>query len=398
MPSFPDLPEYEGVFVFRPVRSARRIILSLRLRPARNHSFILRAGLATIHHRPAFPPGGPSKADQRMNQSLFHHSVLRSLALLASLGFSFLVAAPARAGTLVEKFSTDPAADGWQASGNPALFAWDPTHQVLNVTWDSTQTNSYYYHPLGLTLTTNDGFVVQFDLTLSNAVSFGYGQELAIGLLNWNEATNADFSRTIQYPPNVSPDLVEFDYFPAYDYGGFTGPDTVTATVADHSASLAWGADYQTLASNVTYHVVLIHYPATLGISATLSTGGRVISTFPLPNNYYPTNDSGAFALDTLAVMSYSDDGYGDDIYAQGTIANLACASPLPVNAIRAVAAGQVQFTSDTNWVYTLEQSTNLQTWSPAGPVTAALGTNLTLTTTHWLPGAAFYRVRADLP
>lgn len=333
-----------------------------------------------------------------MKQFVFRKSVLRSLALLASLGFSLLAAAPVRAGTLVEKFTNNPAADGWQAWGDPDLFAWDPTNQVLDVTWDSTQPNSYYYHPLGLTLTTNDGFVVQFDLTLSNAVSIGYGQELAIGLLNWNEATNANFSRTIQYPPNVSPDIFEFDYFPAYDFGGYTGPDTVTATIADHSASLAWGADYQTLASNVTYHVVLIHYPATLGISATLSTGGQVISTFPLPSNYYPTNDSGAFALDTLAVMSYSDDGYGDDIYAQGTLANLSCASPLPVGVLRAVAAGQVSFASDPAWVYTLEQSPDFQTWSSAGPVTAATGTNLTLTATNLAPGQAFYRVRADLP
>ena len=40
---------------------------------------------------------------------------------------------------------------------------------------------------------------------------------------------------------------------------------------------------------------------------------------------------------------------------------NLAFASPLPVDLIKHAAAGQIQFTSDTNWLYTLEQIRRLQ-------------------------------------
>jgi hypothetical protein len=318
---------------------------------------------------------------------------IRSL-VLASL---FVVSAHA---TLVyEKFATDPALDGWQVFGDTNLFQWDATNHVLDVTWDSTQPNSYFYHPLGVTLTTNDSFCVQFDLQVSNAVAYGYGQQLAIGLLHWSDATNADFSRTIAYPPNISPNVFEFDFYPAVTSGDYPEPETVSASIVDADANYEWNADYQSLIPGVTYHIVLLHYANSSGISGVIYTNGQVMSVFPLVNNYYPTNDDGAFIVDTLSITSYADDGYGDeDIFAQGTIDNLSFASPLPVGLIQTLTAGQIQFSSDTNWLYTLEQSTNFQTWTPAAPVIFGNGTNLVLQATNAPAGECFYRVRADLP
>src|SRR5208283_2489182 len=99
------------------------------------------------------------------------------------------------ANTIVERFTTDPALDGWQVFGDTNLFQWDSANQNLAVTWDSSQPNSYFYHPLGLTLTTNDSFCVLFDLQVSDATAWGYGNEVAVGLLHFSDATNADFSR-----------------------------------------------------------------------------------------------------------------------------------------------------------------------------------------------------------
>ena len=84
-------------------------------------------------------------------------------------------------------------------------------------------------------------------------------------------------------------------------------------------------------------------------------------------------------------------------LLAHGTVGNLAFASPLPVGMVNVLAAGQVQFTSDTNWLYTLEQSADFQTWTAAAPASFGNGTNLLLQATN-APAAAFYRVRADLP
>jgi hypothetical protein len=94
--------------------------------------------------------------------------------------------------------------------------------------------------------------------------------------------------------------------------------------------------------------------------------------------------------------MNYADSGYGD-ILAHGSVKNLAFASPLPVGIINITTAGQVQFASDTNWVYTLWQSADLQNWSPAASVTPGNGTNLVLQATNISSVDSFYQVRADL-
>jgi len=322
---------------------------------------------------------------------------MKKVCLILALA-SLSVLPVVRASTIIENFTTDPSLDGWQVFGDTNLFQWDSTNQILDVTWDSTQPNSYFYLPLGQTLTVTNSFCVQFDLQLSNAAAYGYGQELAIGLLHWSDATNINFSRTIDYPPNISPNVFEFDYFPAFNDGGYSSPDTVTATIVDSAANYNYCADAQSFVPGVTYHVVLLHYANSINISGVIYTNGQIMSTFPEVQNYYPVNDDGSFVLDTISVTSYADDGYGDDIFAQGTVANLVFASPLPVGVINTTTAGQVQFASDPSWIYTLEQTTDFQNWSPAAPAAFGNGTNLVLQATNPPAGKAFYQVIADLP
>src|SRR5674476_1393784 len=90
---------------------------------------------------------------------------IRSLAI-ASL--FVLSAASAFAATITENFSTNPLQHGWQIFGDTNLFQWDSANQNLAVTWDSSQTNSYFYHPLGATFTKADSFCVLFDLNLTD--------------------------------------------------------------------------------------------------------------------------------------------------------------------------------------------------------------------------------------
>ena len=75
------------------------------------------------------------------------------------------------AGTvLADDFSNNPATDGWQTFGDANLFTWNGTNQDLQVTWDSSRANSYFYHPLGTIMTSNDAFSLSFDLELSAPV------------------------------------------------------------------------------------------------------------------------------------------------------------------------------------------------------------------------------------
>jgi hypothetical protein len=316
-------------------------------------------------------------------------SVMKKVCLLAIAGL-FVTSTLHASFVVHEKFATDPALDGWQVFGDTNLFQWDSTNQVLDVTWDSTQTNSYYYHLLDRTYTVADSFYVQFDLQLNDAVSFNSGQELAIGLLHFSDATDPDFSR----PNTPSPNLCEFDYFPAYTYDGTPYPSSADATVVDSGGNYFFAYDNVTLLPGGTYRVVLIHQAGAEAVSGVIYTNGQVVTT--LPSVY--DGGIGDFQLDMLSVINYADDGYGDDILAHGTVGNLAFASPLPLGFIQAPMPGQVQTLSDTNWVYTLEQSVDLQTWTPAALPVPGNGTNLVLQATNPPSDHAFYQIRADLP
>jgi hypothetical protein len=311
---------------------------------------------------------------------------IRSLALA---GLLVLTASRGGASTFIENFSTDPLQNGWQIFGGTNLFQWDSTNQVLDVTWDSSQTNSYFYLPLGKTLTKSNSFCVQFDLTLNDATAIGYF-ELAIGLCNFADATSANFSRA----NGISPNLFEFDYFP--DGPASYGP-SMDATLIDSNSLFYFAFDAtQPMTDGVTYRILLIHHAGASTVSGVITTNGQVFTA--LPNIYAGGAD--AFRLDTLSINNYTtlDDFYGDSLLAHGMVDHLAIASPLPVETIQSLAPGKVRFASDTNWLYTLEQSFDLQNWSPAAPAVFGNGTNLVLQTTNLPADKMFYRVNAELP
>jgi hypothetical protein len=192
--------------------------------------------------------------------------------------------------------------------------------------------------------------------------------------------------------------VCEFDYFPQFydSYSGNTYADSVEASMIDDSGNdLFQASAVLTLIPGGTHRIVLVHQAGAATISAEVFTNGQFVSSMPLTSAYGPF---GNFELDTFAVISYADDGYGDSILAHGSVGNLAFASPLPVSLVQTVAPGQVQFTSDTNWLYTLQQTADFQTWTPAAPTVFGNGTNLVLQAANPPTDHAFYRVCAELP
>ena len=90
-----------------------------------------------------------------------------------------------------------------------------------------------------------------------------------------------------------------------------------------------------------------------------------------LPNVYAaPITD---FRLDTLSISSYTDDGFGDSILAHGVVDNFVVTVPPPPvqNLTNTSSNGvwQAQFLSRSNWVYTLERTTDFQSWTNVSPV-----------------------------
>jgi hypothetical protein len=305
------------------------------------------------------------------------------------------------AGTvLAEDFSTNPAANGWQTFGDTNLFTWDAADHDLQVTWDSSLPNSYFYHPLGTILTSNDAFSVSFDLLLDAASTNMDGtnaMELAIGFFNLGEAVSTNFFRG---SVGGSPNVAEFDFFPG-NGAGQGGVPSEDATLIDSNSYYFFA--YADLPWNFGefYHVTINHAASTSALTAQILTNGQLYTSMPGPYNE-GTRD---FRLDTIAVINYSDKdsagyGYGpSSLTAHGRVKNfLITAAPPPVAYLWGGLTNntwQVQFWSRTNWYYTLETSSDLQAWSPLAPTLGGTGGQLTMQDTNAPRQSRYYRVSA---
>src|SRR5260370_2557754 len=90
---------------------------------------------------------------------------VRSLAF-ASLFVVFAMRSGAT--TINEDFSSNPLQNGWHIFGGTNLFQWDSTNKNLRVTWDSSQRNSYFSHPLGTILPRDANFTITLYLPLDD--------------------------------------------------------------------------------------------------------------------------------------------------------------------------------------------------------------------------------------
>lgn len=292
---------------------------------------------------------------------------------------------------LAETFSNNPAADGWRVSGDGNLFAWDSAAQQLNVTWDSSQTNSYFYHSLGTILTTNDAFSLTFDLTLSDAaVPAGlYQFEAALGFLNFAEATGPGFLRGTG---DNATNLAEFDYYPADNLGS---PASLDATIIDSAGDYTFSYDDQPLQTATQYHVILRHAAGGALLTGEILTNGGVYSALP---DFY-SDGTNSFQLDTVAVENYDGADSYSGILAHGVVRNLfVTAPPPPVGELFGQATNglwQASFWSRTNWIYTLQKTADFRSWSTAGPSVPGTGSQLQLTDPAPAGQEQFYRVSA---
>jgi hypothetical protein len=320
-----------------------------------------------------------------------------------ALALAGLIAASSgQASTLIESFSTNPLQDGWQVFGETNLFAWNSTNQNLDVTWDSSQPNSYFYHSLGTILATNDDFTLSFDLQVNVAQASGYSFELAIGFFNLAEATNADFQRSVN-----SPDLVEFDYFPDVGFG-----PTVWPIFVDTNSTFNWNgsSDYAIYApiTGDWYHIVMTYTAANLTMVTTMTnfeqtSGVTIVDPLNFTNTEYSTGiPFSDYRVDTFSISSYKDDGFGDSIYAQGVVANIVATLPPPPvqNLTGAISNGiwQAQFSSQDYFLYTLQRTGNLQIWTNVSAATPGNGATLYLSDSNAPPDKAFYRISATRP
>jgi hypothetical protein len=309
-----------------------------------------------------------------------------------------------RADTFIENFATNPSAHGWKSYGNTNLFAWNPANQNLQVTWDSSLTNSYFYRSLGTILARNDDFSLEFDLRLSdiatNAKSGPF--EIAIGFFKLAEATDPNFRRGSGVDAVHGPrDLVEFDYFTSGYYPGYGGVDpTISPTLLSSNNEFASGFTLLALTTNDLFHISISYTAAVQTLHTVLTRNGTAFG--PVDDVVLDPNFSD-FRLDSVSISSYSDvgDDY-DSVLAHGIVDNISIVTPPPpvTNFRGGFTNGnwQAQFLSRSNWFYTVERTVDFQNWTAVGAKLSGTGATLTATDTNAPPGKAYYRVRAERP
>jgi hypothetical protein len=370
-----------------------------------------------------FPFSGSALVSQSLTRSAKlaghlkdQHMKKRLFVSLASAGL-FVVLSAARAATITEDFSTNPLQKGWQVFGDTSLFGWNETNQNLEVTWDSTHPNSYFYHPLNVILTRYDDFTLEFDLRLSDIAS---GVEpgktgplqIGLGLLNLAAASSTNFMRGAY---GGAPNVAEFDYYTLgyYEDGGViypspasTVPSFIPGTEPYHYAPVFVSVFETELPTNQTVHIRLAYaggdQTAVLSVTANgvpLSQLAPLVLSDSGNSQFTPTDN---FRVDTFSISSYSSAGDPfDSVLAHGTVDNLTVTAQLqPITRLTGGPTTngfwQAQFFAHSNWLYTLERSADLHSWAPASAAAPGNDDFMTLQDTNTPSGRAFYRVHAD--
>ena len=329
------------------------------------------------------------------------------------LSAGFLVAAVLlRAATFAESFAAEPGARGWKSFGDPTLFHWNATNQNLEVIWDSSRSNSFFHLPLGTIVSKSDDFSFAFDLRMAD-IAIGtsshkpYTFEIALGLLNFQNATNTNYFRgTGQSQGYGVRNVVEFDYFPAT----VNVTPTFAPTVISSNVLVKFSDNHPLeLTPNDLFHIALSYTASNQLLKTSVTRNG-------LPYGLAPSNtlkdlsltNHPDFRVDRLAIVNYSDalqagsTQFWGSVLAHGTVDNLLLMVPdAPVVGFTGFKSNSIWrgvFTGRTNWFYALERTRDLVTWNGVSPTNGGTDGLLRLVDTNAPAGRAFYRVQALKP
>jgi len=316
------------------------------------------------------------------------------------LFLAFVPVPAAHAAVYTEDFSSAPDMRGWRTSGDSSLFSWNSTDQTLEVTWDSARPNSYYFRSLGTILGKSDDFAFQFDLRLLS-IQPGVNPakpwtfEIAVGLLQLASASDATFSRGTGQD---SPNLVEWDYFPAADIIEATVSPVIVSSNSQFIPGFSFPLE---MPANDLFRVALAYTASNQTLVTTMTRNGAPfgpIQTVRLTGSFTD------FRVDAFSISSYNDAG-GElgSILARGEIDNVVVTIPSPP--LERLEMGitnglmRVRFAGRTNWIYTLERSTDLTNFASVQPGILPASTNVVLEDAFLAAVTnRFYRVRADRP
>jgi hypothetical protein len=324
---------------------------------------------------------------------------------------AMVAAAGLRAATIAEDFSTDPLRRGWGIFGDTNLFHWNATNQNLEVTWDSSHTNSYFQLSLGTILSKSDDFTLAFDLRMSDmAIGTSTNKpdtfEIAIGFLNSMSSTNTNYFRgtgasSIYGVRNA----VEFDYFPPTALI----EATFAPTVISSNIAFKFSDNRLLLTTNDLFQITMAYAASNQVFKTAVTRNGAPFGNAP-DNTLKDISLVGHpdFRVDRVAIINYSDalqtgsTQFWGSIRAHGVVDNLrVTVSDPPVSELVGVKSNttwRTTFVTRSNWSYALERSSDFLAWNVVSPTNGGTGSTFLLQDTNMPSDGAFYRVKAMRP
>jgi hypothetical protein len=280
--------------------------------------------------------------------------------------------------------------------GDPALF--EAQGNGISAHWESARTNSFFYFPLGLTLTREDAFSFEFDINLAE-IAIGttpdkpYTFEIAAGLINTTNAFDPELFRGSGVnTEHGARNLIEWTYFPDSGFGA-----TVSPTVATAANQIAFSDNHPVeLTPGVNYHFEISFSPEDQVLRSTMRSGTHA------PEELKRLALSPAFSgfqLNAFAVASYSDAGqsppqFSGSVEAVGTVSNASVS--IYSRPILSIEAATIAFETKTNYVYYLESSPDLHSWQSTTKIVNGTGAAVRMALDPDRGGVEFYRVRAE--
>ena len=334
---------------------------------------------------------------------------VRSLLLSArvcALALATFILNPAAysATTVTENFAADPLSRDWEVHNDASLFVWNSANQNLEVTWDSSKTNSYFRLPVP-EMTSEQDFSVSLDLHM-HEIEIGTTEgrpstfQFAFGFHHRAEADATDFFRGTGAD---TPNLAEFNFMPDSGFGPTLWPAMFSTNgLMNYSGASDFGL--VEIPVDVPMRVTLSYTAADHTLQIQVRTNGVTLGEIvraPL----IETNIQMGFVLDAFSISSYSDDGqfpseFEGSIFARGTIDNIELTLPesSTFSATGALVAGKWEqaFIGRSGWFYTLQASTNLNNWSDVSAEAEGADGAMTLSPAEAETGVLrFFRVKA---
>ncbi|MFN7139302.1 MAG: hypothetical protein ACK4UN_08185, partial [Limisphaerales bacterium] len=255
---------------------------------------------------------------------------------------------------------------------------------------------SFFHLPLGMTLHKSHDFSTAFDLRFSSITSHDAkpgGMQAAVGFINLGQATSATYYRATGFN---SPNLVEFNYFRDTGWGASVSPVVIST---NHQFAMNFSDYLFEFQMNQTYRIEMSYTASNQTLLTQVKQDGTNAFTVAVSLTSL-TAEFSDFAVDTLAISSYSDEGqdpaWAGSILAHGTIDNITLTTPAPE-------VGTIAFSKvDGHWQaevycqpganYVLQRTTDFQTWTNVASA-AAVAPKLVLQDTEAPGSAGFYRV-----